>query len=168
MKFKIYLSIALVFIVCMATFCHEDEQDIYLVGIELMNFDNAGENMVESDEPVNKNAFVIGVQYKVCNTNDKEGKYPLYYSQSAYSHPETIANLQGNPTIICNDYFDEEHPAGSDVTKFFKFGTDKDVRQSLLLILTTPPASGTYSFKVIYNCSDNTVVEKSTNPVTLF
>lgn len=153
---------------CMATSCPEKEQDVYLVGIELMNFDNAGESMTESNESVSKDAFVIGVRYKVCYTDDREGKYPEYYAQSSYGDPKIIINVSSNPQIICNNDFDEDHPAGSDVTKLFKFGTDKDVEQDLLLILTTSPAPGTYSFKVVYNCSDNTVIEKSTNPVTLF
>lgn len=152
----------------MATSCPEEEQDVYLVGIELLNFDNAGENMVESDEPINKDAFVIGIRYKVCYTDDREGKYPDYYYKGTSGDPKIITNLSGNPKIICNNDFDEEHSAGSDVTKFFKFGIDKDIEQDLLLILTTPPAAGKYSFKVVYNCSDNTVVEKNTNPVTLF
>lgn len=168
MKIKIYLSIALVFIACMATSCPEKEQDVYLIGIELLNFDNAGENMIESDEPINKEAFVIGIRYKVCYTSDKEGKYPEYYSKDTYGDAKVITNLSANPKIICNNDFDEEYPAGSDVSKFFKFGTDKDINQDLLLILTTPPAPGTYSFKVVYHCSDNTVIEKNTNPVTLF
>lgn len=163
MKFKIYLPLVLIFVMCTATSCPEKEQDVYLIDIEVANLDNSGENMFESDDPVNKDAYVIGVKYLVGNSPNDIHINPFNKDNS----DQVILNLTANPKVFCNDDFNKEHPAGSDVTKFFRFGKAKDVRQDFLLILATPPAPGTYSFKVVYECSNTTIV-KDTNPVTLF
>jgi len=165
MKFKLYFLPVLVFIMCMAMTCEEDV-DVYLIDVEIANLDNSGENMVKSEDAVNRNAFAIGVNYLVGHTQDEEMTFPYNNPKSYDSY--IIQNFSGTPKVICNTSFDEDHPEGSDVTGFFKTSNRNDTGYDMLLILKNPPAAGTYSFKVIYNCSNGIVIEKDTEPVTLF
>ena len=164
MKLKLYLLPVLIFMMCIAMTCEEDSE-VYLIDVEPVNLDNSGENMIKSEDLINRNAFVIGVNYFVGYTADEEKPFP-YNKQESYNS-YIIQNFSDTPKILCNTTFDEDHPEGSDVTGFFKT-SDRGDTYDMLLILKNPPAAGTYSFKVIYHCSNNVVIEKDTEPVTLF
>jgi len=166
MKVKFYLLPILAFMIFAATSCPED-RNVYLVNIKVENLDNSGEDVRISEEPINRNAFVIGVKYLVGNSPNDKDPYP-YNKKPSYSNL-MILNFPGNPTVFCNDAFDEDHPADSDVTKFFKFSaSNSDGDYSMLLVLKEPPAAGTYSFRVVFDCPNNVVIRKDTEPVTLF
>lgn len=167
MKMKFYLLPVLAFIIFTATSCPEEDGDVYLVNIEVVNLDNSGEDAYISEEPVNRNAFVIGVNYLVGYTPPNEKK-PFSFNKKFSYDNIVILNFPDNPTIICNEDFDEDHPANSDVTKFFKISTHNDRDYDMLLLLMEPPVTGTYSFRVVFNCPNNVVIKKETEPVTLF
>lgn len=163
MKLKAYLLLSVAFLLCTATSCPQD-YDVYILDMEVSNFDNSGADMFVSEEPINKNAYVIGINYLVGFSKDDERPHRL--SEDFYDE-ETIKNPLQSIKILCNTNFNDEYPAGSEITNSFRIVENKKLGQDILLILQAHPATGNHSFKVILNCSDGQIVEKDVI-VTLF
>lgn len=162
--YGIYVTLILLFPLLTTVSCMEEQPQALLVGMDVCNLDNADVNMTISDRPIKKEAYVIGVKYRL----KVEGSEELQYFDPNLVDAPIIANVKDNPLIYCNNDFNEEYPAGSDITKFFTFGSRDDMGLNLILVLKKAPAVGSHSFKIRFLCTDNTVVEQNTSPVNLY
>lgn len=157
MKLKPFLFIFPLLMLFVATSCPQEEP-VELVGIELVNIDNSGKDMIESDGPVKKEAYAITIKYLV----DSERFYSGAHYLGEYDY-EYIQNVEGVPakTIYCNTGFGTEYSEGSDVSSCFRICGD-------ILLLNEVPVPGVYSFKVKLVYSNGLVFEADTKPVTLY
>ena len=170
MKLKYYLFLSSIFFIFAGTSCPTDSP-VDLVDIELTHFDYSGEKMIESEDPIKKEAYVLGVRYLVKYAHSTSDTKPQYYNpESNYGDTEYIENYDGTPSpkIYCNTDLGDSYPAGSDITHLFSIGTHNDVKMDLILVLKDAPPAGTYSFKVRFYCKNNTIAGKDSTPVTLY
>lgn len=169
MKRLFYFLLTVIFFLCTAMSCEEEYiTPMSLVDIELVNIDNSGENMVESDEAIRKEAYVIGLRYLVSDNFKYSDGEPHFIHNAGLDENIYIDNINSNPKIYCLSDFDSEHLAGSDITEFFTFYTNNDSNQNMLLILRKAPHAGSHSFKVEFECTNDTIVSKNTTPVILY
>lgn len=171
MKYYYSLAIAMIFVSLTAFYCedtsHYDYIDnpVEMVDILAENLNFEGEEAFISDEPIRKEAFVIGVTYIVEDTVDLgQQKYPrpIAYSDRIYK--------DFTWKILCNSDFNNEYPAGSDVTKLFRVNTlnyyiPNEFKSSLFLRGT--PLEGEHSFTIQAIFGDKTI-ETQTKPVRLY
>ncbi|HCO67825.1 MAG TPA: hypothetical protein DIT04_08755 [Dysgonomonas sp.] len=162
MKIKTPLLCLLISFMFCATSCPDDLLYVQLVDIELYNLDFSGEKMTESSEPIKKEAYVIGIKYLV--KHDYEGfgdKTWYYHPDKEYGNSEIITNIKRNPTVLTLSDFNEDYPAGSDISHLFTYGrSDYYEEMSLLLVLNAVPDPGIHSFKVKLPTENNLIIEE--------
>lgn len=180
MKLAIRICVVCIFVLCTATRCEEDDgeytaMDVDLVEIELFNIDNSGRGPVLAKDSVKKEAYVVGVRYKVVDTQNADDTIHYYNENKVNYDKEVIVNTDLIPRIFTNTDFDEDHPAGSDVTDLF-LSTDWHTGQSYdrMLILRKAPEAGIHSFKVSYTLLRDgiaqvvTSIDQDTSPIKLY
>lgn len=169
MKLKLYLLLTTLFLIsaAMTCGCGADDYDVEytLVDLKLTNLDNSGENIVESEESIKKEAFAIGLNYGVKDTY--QGIDKIRYLDG-YHKDDFKLNAESNPKVYCLVNFDEGHPAGSDVSEYFKITTNNTGKYNMLLLLMKAPSAGEYAFRVEFQRLDDRVVSRETVSVTLF
>lgn len=169
MKYYYSLTLAMIFVTFTAFYCGHDEDppdngvDMVELIADNMNFE--GEKAFISDEPIKKEAFIIGLNYMVQDTVRVEGNNasrPKEFNDVFYKHFDL--------KVISNTDFNAEYPEGSDVTKLF---LERKLYRSYLdshegcLILRGIPVEGEHSFTVQAIFSD-TIIEAKTNLVKLY
>lgn len=166
MKTKLCGLLIVLYFLLTATTCEDfsyesDYANVKLVGIELANLDNTGEFPVIAENSVKKEAYIIGIKYRV--VTEIEPLDTVYYNRSIHYNKNLIFNqYRDQIQIYCNTDFNTDHPAGSNITKLFtiseKYEYDK------LLILRRAPQSGIHSFHMHYNL-DSTKIIADTKPI---
>lgn len=121
---------------------HTEEKSYKISGLSISNIDNSGVEAVEtSSETVNKNAY--GIRLKVDREslalNQKHNNLYLFtagaYAMSCDCPPETMYfpqdKVESIKIVTLND-FNDEKPANSDVTEYFKSPKDySDVEDTI-------------------------------------
>ncbi|NDW17480.1 DUF5034 domain-containing protein [Dysgonomonas sp. 216] len=164
----IYLFLSFIFFLSSSTTCEyfDDNPSLLLIGVELVNINNEGKEMLISDDPIKKEAYVIGIKYIASEAVDKDSIGNSFYVK--HSNFIYFANAYPEPRIYCNNDFDEDYPAGSDISHLFWFSTKDILNQNLLLILKKAPQKGIHSFKVVFDCHNNKVIENNTAEIELY
>lgn len=143
----IWLSIAM-------TCDYDDSMQIRIDGIESFNINNEGKSPFVTDSAVKREAFLIGIKWI---TKDR-------YEDS---YNTKLINIK-QKRIFCNTDFDENHPAGSDVSNYFKKARYTPYEIDEGFVLTTIPQPDIYSFKIVFICNDDIIFEYDTLPVNLY
>ncbi|MBK5719632.1 DUF5034 domain-containing protein [Dysgonomonas sp. Marseille-P4677] len=155
MRLIISLLLSVILILNTAMKCDEDYSDpinVNLIGLEIYNVNNEGQYPIISDEPIKKEAYMIGVKQLT------DGDEPRYY--------QLVEQIE-TKTISCDIDIDHEHPAGSDITDFFIRTSYKPHDLTYSYVLRKEIPAGTYSFKVIVTTA-NQVFESQTTPIDLY
>ncbi|WP_419033022.1 hypothetical protein [Dysgonomonas gadei] len=162
LKISLYLLISLVFLLNTAMSCDEKEGGepivITITGIELYNINNEGQGPVISDEPIKKEAYLIGIRY-VYVIEENEETIEYYYR---------IGGDIKSEQIVSNVDIGEEYPAGSDISGLFTKTPFAPQPLDYAFVLRKSIPAGTYSFKVILTTNEDKVIEVSTNPIELY
>lgn len=158
MKFIISLLISIVFILNTGMSCDDDYAEpvkVELTSVEIYNINNEGQYPIISDEPVKKEAYMIGVKY----VTEVEGE-----AGTGYRFQPQIKSEQ----IFTNVDIDTEYPAGSDVSSLFvrTIYMPKGLDHAFVMKKVIP--AGTYSFKLIVTTNDDKIFEVSSNPIKLY
>lgn len=142
---------------------------VELIGIEAVNVDNAGEFPLSTAGPVSRQAYMIGIRWQADNA-DPDGEQsitpPIAYDPwngdgSHLSDPYT-------KRIYSLDAFNEQNPAGSNISQYFKQATwlPSGVDEGFVLLVTPDP--GPHAFRVVYSRYDGTRMECETSTITFF
>jgi hypothetical protein len=163
--------------------------------ISLYNLDNSGKDLIISQTNIiPKKAYAILIDFsllKVSLNNFQLEGFPAANAidcfcppETRYSPKDTITSI----TITTIKTFDNQHPAESDISSFFKLlGFDRYIpiqeflseperiyeytkpeNEKIELFLLQPPSvAGEYSFKVEVILSDSRLLSMTTNPVIL-
>lgn len=157
-KVRLYFILSAIFILNVAMKCEGwddiEPPTVDISRVDIANVDNAGEKPFISSEPIKKEAYMLGVKY-IGDTDDEV---------SYYAFKENVRSEK----IFCNTDFDAEHPAGSDVTRFFKKTSYTPQGLDYAFLLRKVPQAGTYSFKIVSQISECKIFEASTEPVELY
>lgn len=165
MKFKFSVVLFLLFILCAATMCEYAGEEgkaynIYLVGAEAHNLDNSGEYPVKSNDSIRKEAFVIGIRYKVV----KETNLTDTLIDIRYRHDRSLKSVKLN--VFCNEPFNN-FPKGTNVTSLFSvYDNNRDYDK--LLVLRTTPQAGEYSFDIECTPDSGEVIITRTANIKLY
>ena len=125
---------------------------VEMTGIEAVNIDNSKELPVVSNQPIKKEAYMVGVKWITENTiSENDNKFitgPIKKGTGIYSS----LSDKYLKAIKCNDQFNAGIPAGQYVSKFFKEidrkYLPKDVDEGFVLLVA--PTPGYHSFRVEY------------------
>ncbi|SBV97832.1 DUF5034 domain-containing protein [uncultured Dysgonomonas sp.] len=160
LKISLYLLISFLFLLNTAMSCDEKEggepKAVTIKAIELYNINNEGQGPVISDEPIKKEAYMIGIRYLIEENEETTG---LYYRVS-----DNIKSEQ----IVSNVDIGEEYPAGSDISGLFTKTSYTSILLDNAFVLKKSIPAGTYSFKVILTTKEDKVMEASTNLIELY
>lgn len=145
-------------------YCH-DCVKVNLVGIELTNLDNTGEYPVIAKDSIKKEAYVIGLKYKV--VTETEPLDTVYYDRNIhYNKNLDYYQYKDQIQIYCNTDFNTEYTAGNNITKLFTISKRYEYDKSI--ILRTAPQSGTHSFNIHYNLDSIGTIQENTKPIKLY
>jgi hypothetical protein len=173
-KKKIFGKIFLAALLLCAAGCSNDSRDwgyeevipVYLAGIESVNVDNAGQHPVITNEPVKKEAYMIGVRW-VTDNSDPGGNQsitgPVEVGKSLY---RDIANGYTR-RIYCNTVFNSRNPAGANVSQYFKEVSYLPAGINEGFVLLSAPDPGEHSFKVVFTKGSDKF-EYDTKPIHLY
>ena len=141
---------------------------VYLAGIELANINNEGRYPFSTNDPVKKEAYMIGVRW-ITDNSDPDGNQaitgPIEIGTYRYK------NIANNYTkrIYCNTVFNSRNPLGANVSQYFKEVTylPSGINEGFVLLVAPDP--GEHSFKVVYtNNSSGESHEYDTEMIKLY
>jgi hypothetical protein len=184
MKKYIYLTAAILFMLCAAMKCDEEYfPSLEMTGIEAVNINNEKAEPVATDEPVKKEAFALQVMYMTTDFLHYAGQEGGR-GNPVPAHTDTIIRNYTNTkdfihkvvdySIVCNVDFDETHPAGSDVSDYFVPYPDKEKGDSYsstlrtIFVLRKVLAPGIYTFTVRVLLDNGDEFEAASNPIELY
>jgi len=193
-------KITLVFLIAISTqliisCCDCPEPHKYQYKFEYLsafNLDNSEANSVISESPIPRNAYGIKLQMGLRELSLDRNQFSLFSQANAmccFCGPvttitprDTITSL----TITTTNRFDDNHPAGSDVTALFKvlrYGNYVSIDSVIarpdtyfkrtetefmeLYLFTPPDLAGEYSFKVDLLLSNDTHLSAITKSINL-
>lgn len=164
MKTKSVGLLITLYVLLTATICEDVfEGPVFepkVVGIELENLDNSGMYSVVGDDSIRKEAYVIGVRFKVLEEANPDDT--IYYSER---HHYIAIKKQ---YIYCNTDFNDDVQAGSEVSDFFATQERNSDKYNRLLILRKIPKAGIHSFRVKYELDSAKIIEINTVPIKLY
>ncbi|MDR0989360.1 MAG: DUF5034 domain-containing protein [Prevotellaceae bacterium] len=161
----------LLYLMTTATSCPYQEpepqsMETVLTGLQLTSYNREREGLIPvTDGRCPKEFYTLGITPLVLTDNHRYDFYTLL-------HPITAVR------IVAASDFDADHPAGSNITRFFY--TEGSSRNGLatpidtingtryLLQLTKAPAAGNYRFRVEFETDNNEVVTADTEEITLY
>ena len=122
-----------------------------LVGIETVNVDNSGEFPIQTNEPVKKEAYMVGIKWVTDNTPTEADKFITGPIPEGYRPYSSVADNYSK-AVMCLTQFNEKIAAGTYVSKFFK-ELDRaylpaEVDEGFVLLVAPDP--GQHSFRVEY------------------
>lgn len=157
MKIKLLLFLSCVFVLNVAMRCDddydEDRERMNILRIEAFNLNNEGQDPVLSDDPIKKEAYVIGIE-RITDAQKEE----YYYIPNDTVESEKIYTLNN---------LNAQYPAGSDVTSLFvkmPYGS----WSKYMYALRKEIEPGVHSFKIVLSCTNGNVFETSTTPINLY
>lgn len=140
----------------LATQCEDEFPDpipVSLKSLEAFNVNNEGKEPFVTEDNIRKEAFMIGLSYVSDTAVDK------------YTY---VIQPIKERKFYCTTDFNEEYPAGSDISSFFM--SAKYIPENLNegYVLLTIPSPGLHTFKMVFICEDGKIVECDTPPVNLY
>jgi hypothetical protein len=146
--------------------CDEgDSERTSLLGLVAVNLNNEGENPTYTEDSIKKEAFVIGLIYMT--DGNKPSDTPIYFDNVPY---ESYINPKYEK-IVCLTDFNDEYPAGFDVTNLFiRYENTKNKISGIdaLFVLTAVPSPGIHSFRISRTLDDGSEVRTETKPIKLY
>lgn len=193
-------KITLVFLIAISTqliiaCCDCPEPHKYQYKFEYLsafNLDNSEANSVISESPIPRNAYGIKLQIGLRELSLNRNPFFLFSQANAmccFCGPDTTITPRDtitSLTITTTNRFDDNHPAGSDVTTLFKvlrYGNYVSIDSVIarpdtyfkrteiefmeLYLFTPPGLAGEYSFKVDLLLSNDTHLSAITKSINL-
>jgi hypothetical protein len=161
MKLKLIqlFALSIIFILNTATSCEDTYEtiDIEVKEIKLYNINNEGARPLISDEPIKKEAYMIGISY----IGEKE-------EETSNGYRYVIKEDFKSQIISCDKDINTQYPAGSDISKLFTKTNYKVFETNYSFVLREAIQAGVYTFKVVITTADDKVIEASTNPIELY
>lgn len=168
MNMKIYYILSVLFLLNTGMSCEEDYETVFaeLAKTESVNIDNTGKNYIAGGDNIKKEAYMIGVEFYWAEKNEN-GTIDDYKRISNY---DKFSNTDGEVKIYCINDFDDDTPAGSDVTSYFAPYPLQKYSDGYghLLALRRIPKPGVHAFRVVVQCYDDEEIVSETKPVTLY
>ncbi len=161
LKLILMLSLSVIFILNTAMSCEEDYdlEDAFfnITSIEAYNINNEGEYPFISDEPIRKEAYVIGIKRFDDIKHDSDTQYNYILEKPIVSEK-----------IICLTDLSDKYTAGSDVTGIFIKSGSRSDKTDYIYVLREKINPGTHSFKIVAILTDDSILEAITSPVELY
>jgi len=122
---------------------------VSLAGIETVNIDNSGAEPFPTDDPIRKEAFMIGINW-ITDDSNPSGNQSITPPYSHKDYPSASIASSFTKRIYSVDRFNANNPAGANVSQYFKQvsylpdGIDEG------FVLLKAPDPGPHTFKVVY------------------
>lgn len=176
MKLAVNLFLSTVFLLLTSMTCYEEFDDCYEGKVDLLDYSISNANYegkypLKSDDSIKKEAYVIAFESDVI-VYDRDSDTVIISAPESnkYVHIPYFSNVKNSGIkIYCNTDFDDNTPAGSDVTSYFKGdyiynGTKRDY----YYVLRQMPKAGIHSFNMKVELTNDSIIEKNTTPILLY